>query len=59
MRPVTITNRDGTNPIDFVSIKKASIPISCNEKTIRRALNGNGIVKKNYIVKATKHIAEK
>lgn len=59
MRPVTITNRDGTNPIDFVSIKKASIAISCNEKTIRRALNGNGIVKKNYIVKATKHIAEK
>ena len=58
VRPVTITNLDGSNPIHFVSIKEASIAISCNEKTIRRALNGNGIVKKKYLVKATKDIIE-
>jgi hypothetical protein len=40
MRHVTITNLDGSNPINFVSIKEASIAISCDEKTIRRALNG-------------------
>lgn len=40
MRPVTITNLDGSNPINFVSIKEASIGISCSEKTIRRALSG-------------------
>ena len=54
VQPVTIINLDGTNIMNFVSIKEASIAISCNEKTIRRALNGNGIVKKNYIVKVIK-----
>ena len=58
VRPVTITNLDGSNPIHFVSIKEASIAISCNEKTIRRALIGNGVIKNNYIVKATKNIIE-
>lgn len=58
VRPVIITSLDGSNAISFVSIKEASIAISCNEKTIRRALNGNGIVKKNYIVKETKDILE-
>lgn len=64
VRPVTITNLDGSNPIHFVSIKEASIAISCNEKTIRLkkrsflTLSGNGVIKKNYIVKATKNIIE-
>lgn len=58
VRPVTITNLDGSNIMNFISIKEASIAISCNEKTIRRALNGNGIVKKKYLVKATKDIIE-
>jgi len=40
MRPVTITNLDGSNPIYFVSSKEASIVISC--KTIRRAVNVDG-----------------
>ena len=40
VRPVTITNLDGSNPMNFVSIKEASIAISCNEKTIRRPLSG-------------------
>ena len=35
MRPVTITNLDGSNPIYFVSSKEASIVISCGEKTIK------------------------
>lgn len=52
MRPVTISNLDGSNPIHFVSIKEASVGISCHQKTIRRALNGNGVLKKNYIVSA-------
>ena len=56
MRPVTITNLDGSNPIHFISIKEASI--SCGEKTIRRALNGNGVIKKIFIVKATKDSIE-
>ena len=58
VRPVTITNLDGSNIMNFISIKEASIAISYNEKTIRRALNGNGIVKKKYLVKATKDIIE-
>ncbi len=58
MRPVTITNLDGSNPIHFVSIKEASIAISCGEKTIQRALNGNGVIKKKFLVKATKEIIE-
>ena len=52
MRPVTISNLDNSNPIHFVSIKEASVAISCAEKTIRRALNGNGVLKKTYIVSA-------
>ena len=40
VRPVTITNLDGSNPIYFVSSKEASIVISC--KTIRRAVNVDG-----------------
>ena len=41
VRPVTITNLDGSNIMNFISIKEASIAISCNEKTIRRALSKN------------------
>jgi len=58
VRPVIITNLDGSNPINFVSIKEASIATSCCEKTIQRALNGNGIIKKTYIVKAMTDITE-
>ena len=54
MRPVTISNLDGSNPIHFVSIKEASVGISCHQKTIRRALNGNGVLKKIYIVKSNR-----
>lgn len=56
MRPVTITNLDGSNSIHFVSIKEASIAISCSEKTIQRALNG--IIKKMFLVKGTLDIIE-
>lgn len=58
MRPVTITNLDGSNSTHFVSIKEASIAISCSEKTIQRALNGNGIIKKMFLVKGTLDIIE-
>jgi len=51
VRPIIIMNLDGSNPINYVSIKEASNAISCNEKTIRRALNGNGVIKNKYIVK--------
>ena len=46
MRPVTITNLDGSNPIHFISIKKASIAISisCSEN----------VRKKNFLLKQLK-----
>ena len=52
IKPVKITDLDGSNAIKFESIKKASIAISCCEKTIRRALSGNGVLKKKYVVSA-------
>lgn len=61
-RPVIITNLDGSNPIQFVSIKEASLAISCSEKTIQRALKkdftSSGIIKNKYIVKEVKDIVE-
>lgn len=50
IRPVTITNLDGSNPITFKTVKEASTVISCHEKTIHRALRSNGIIKNKYIV---------
>lgn len=53
VRPVTITNLDGTNLRNFSSVIEASKAIGCNEKTIRRALNSNGILHRKYIVSDT------
>lgn len=53
VRPITITNLDGTNPQSFSSIIEASKVIECNEKTIRRALSSNGVIKRKYLVTDT------
>lgn len=53
VRPITITNLDGTNPQSFSSIIEASKVIECNEKTIRLALNSNGVIKRKYLVTDT------
>ena len=53
VRPITITNLDGTNPQSFNSIVEASKVIECSEKTIRRAINSNGIIKRKYLVTDT------
>uniref|UniRef100_UPI002A810D7C GIY-YIG endonuclease n=1 Tax=Pappia fissilis TaxID=1040649 RepID=UPI002A810D7C len=53
VRPVTITNLDGTNLRNFSSVIEASEAIGCSEKTIRRALNSNGIINRKYIVSDT------
>ena len=50
VRPVTIANLDGTNLQNFNSVIEASKVIGCSERTIRRALNSNGILLKKYIV---------
>ena len=49
VRPITITNLDGTNLQNFSSIVEAAKVIECSEKTIRRALNSNGIIKRKYL----------
>ena len=51
--PVTITNLDGSNLKYFSSVIEASKVIGCSEKTIRRALNSNGILQRKYIVSDT------
>lgn len=51
--PITITDLEGTNPQNFISITEAAKVIGCNEKTIRRALNSNGIIKSKYFVTDT------
>ena len=53
VRPVTITNLDGTNLRNFNSIIEASKAIGCSEKTVRRALNSNGLLHRKYIVSDT------
>lgn len=53
VRPITNTNLDGTNPQSFSSIIEASKVIECNEKTIRRALSSNGVIKRKYLVTDT------
>ena len=53
VRPVTITNLDGTNFRNFNSIIEASKAIGCSEKTVRRALNSNGLLHRKYIVSDT------
>ena len=51
-RPITVTRVDDNTLVgNFEDIVSAAKYISCNEKTIRRALKTNGIVKKMYIVK--------
>jgi group I intron endonuclease len=52
-RPITITNLDGTNLQNFSSIVEAAKVIECSEKTIRRALESNGIIKRKYLVTDT------
>ena len=53
VRPVTITNLDGTNLINFSNVVEASKAIGCSEKTVRRALNSNGLLHRKYIVSDT------
>lgn len=53
VRPITISNLDGSNPQSFSSIIEATKVIECTEKTIRRALNSNGIIKRKYLVTDT------
>jgi group I intron endonuclease len=53
VRPITITDLEGTNPQSFSSITEAAKVIGCSEKTIRRALNSNGIIKSKYFVTDT------
>ena len=51
-RPITVTRVDDNTLVgNFEDIVSAAKHISCNEKTIRRALKTNGIIKKMYIVK--------
>lgn len=56
VRPIIITNLDGTNPQSFNSIIEAAKVIGCSEKTslafgqARRALNSNGIIKRKFLV---------
>ena len=47
--PVSVTNLEGTNLRYFSNVIEASKTIGCNEKTIRRALNSNGILHRKYI----------
>ena len=69
VRPITITDLDGTNPSEATSgnrcssqgccsIIEAAKVIECNEKTIiaalaARALSSNGILKRKYLVTDT------
>ena len=53
VRPVTITNLDGTNLRNFSNVIEASKAIGCSEKTVRRALNSNGLLHRKYIVSDT------
>jgi hypothetical protein len=51
-RPITVTRVDDNTLVgNFEDIVSAAKHINCNEKTIRRALKTNGIVKKMYIVR--------
>lgn len=53
-RPITVMLLSNNTLIgNFEDIVSASKHIKCNEKTIRRALKTNGIVKNMYIVKDT------
>lgn len=53
VRPVTITNLDGSKPKNFTSIQEASKTILCSPQTISRALSSNGIIKGRYLVTDT------
>lgn len=53
VRPITITDLDGTNLQNLSSIVEAAKVIECSEKTIRRALESNGIIKRKYLVTDT------
>lgn len=53
VRPVTITDLDGTNPQFFPTITLAAEAIGCDVKTIRRALQSTGIIKRKYLVTDT------
>ena len=53
VRPVTITELDGSNPQFFPTIVSAAEAIGCDVKTIRRALQSNGVIKRKYLVTDT------
>lgn len=53
VRPLIVTNLDGSNVQFFPSIVEAAKALQCNEKTIRRALQSKNKVKQKYIVRDT------
>ena len=54
MRPVTITELNGSNPQFFPTIVSAAEAIGCSVKTIQRALQkSNGVIKRKYLITDT------
>jgi hypothetical protein len=53
VRPVTITYLDGSNPEFFSTVVSAAEAIGCSVKTIQRALQSNGVIKRKYLVPDT------
>ena len=53
VRPVTITELDGSNPQFFPTIVSAAEAIGCSVKTIQRALRSNGVIKRKYLITNT------
>lgn len=53
VRAVTITNLDGSDPQFFPTIVSAAKAIGCDVKTIRRALQSTGVIKRKYLVTDT------
>lgn len=53
VRPVTITEFDGSNPQFFPTVVSAAQAIGCSVKTIQRALRSNGVIKRKYLITDT------
>jgi group I intron endonuclease len=53
VRPVTIIDLDGKNLLLFSSIISAAEFLGCNEKTIRRVLKADGVIKQKFLVTDT------
>jgi hypothetical protein len=52
-RQGTITHLDGSNPQFFPTVVSAAEAIGCSVKTIQRALQLNGVIKRKYLVTDT------